>query len=1057
MMRVLISLSAVVLLLTSAMHGDEKAVKTMAKLEYNRDVRPILAENCFACHGPDSAARKGGLRLDQRENALKKKAIVPGKTAESELVARLHSGDSEEVMPPPSSHKKLTDIQKKTLERWIAEGAEYQSHWSLIAPKRPALPPVKNTAWVKNPIDAFVLAELERQKLKPAAEADRRTLARRVSFDLTGLPPSPDDVAAFVNDTAPNAYEKYVDKLLTSVHWGEHRGRYWLDYSRYADTHGIHFDNYREMWSYRDWVIKAFNKNMPFDQFTTEQIAGDLLPNATLDQRIATGFSRNNITTNEGGAIDEEYLVLYARDRTETFGQVYFGMTTGCAVCHDHKFDPFSMKDFYSLSAFFNNTTQRAMDGNIKDTPPVMVVPLDSDRERWQAISKDVKDVQARIEERKVKVKPEFDKWLTETRASDQYRKIPTEKLHFQALLAEGAGSSTTALVNGQLRLLTSTKALTWEAGQLADKALKSKSDMQLSVEDAGDFDTSDSFSFGGWVNPDRIRGFAAILSRMDEGNSYRGWDLWIDEGKVGTHIVSKWMDDALKVMSNNAIPAKQWSHVFVTYDGSAKEQGVKIYINGVLQESRQIQVNNLKGSIKTKVPLRIGRRSNGATLNNHGLQDLRVYQRALSAAEVEALRQSSRTAWVLSKPADKRTDAEKNDIFTWWLPTLDAGFRELISRQQKLQQEEAAIKGRGTVAHVMQEKPSEAMAYMLKRGEYDKRLDKVTPDTPKMLPTMPSDLPRNRVGLAKWLLQPDQPLTARVTVNRFWQEVFGNGLVRSSGDFGISGEQPSHPELLDWLAVEFRESGWDVKKFFKMLVMSNTYRQAAVVTPEKLEKDPANKWLSRGPRFRMDAEMVRDNALAVSGLLVRKIGGPSVKPYQPEGVWEAVAMDVSNTRIYKKDSGDNLYRRGIYTFWKRAAPPASLDIFNAPNRETCAVKRERTNTPLQALVTLNDIQYVEAARHLATLTLKAKSTTDERLNALGERLLSRPWKAEERAIIEKSLSELKVFYEKNEADAKKLITVGDSKPDDKLDAKELAAWTMLCNQLLNLDEVLNK
>lgn len=1051
----LLSLLSAVFLITCAMQASDKPVAQ--KLEYNRDIRPILAENCFACHGPDSAARKGGLRLDMRDQAIKKKALIPGKLKESELVARLHTADGDELMPPPNSHKKLTDAQKKMLEQWIEQGAEYQSHWSLIAPTRPAIPTVKNKDWQKNPIDAFVMEQLEKLKLSPAPEADRRTLARRLSFDLTGLPPAPEDVAAFVNDTAANAYEKYVDKLLASVHWGEHRGRYWLDYSRYADTHGIHFDNYREMWSYRDWVIKAFNGNMPFDQFTKEQIAGDLLPNATLDQRIATGFSRNNITTNEGGAIDEEYNVLYARDRTETFGQVYFGMTTGCAVCHDHKFDPFSMKDFYSLSAFFNNTTQRAMDGNIKDTPPIMVVPLDQDRTRWEALSKDVKDVQTQVEDRKKIARPEFDKWLTAGKASEHFRKTPLEKLHFQALLAEGTGNSISALFEGQQRQLTSGKALNWESGQLADKALRAKSDMELSLDEAGDFDTKDSFSFGGWVKPERNTGMAAILSRMDESNNYRGWDFWIEEGRVGTHIVSKWMDDALKVVSANSIPGKAWSHVFVTYDGSAKAEGVKIYINGVLQETRQIQANGLKGTIKTKVPLRIGRRSNGGTLNNHGLQDLRIYQRVLSEQEVDTLKNASRTAWVLSKPADKRTDAEKNDIFTWWLPSRDEAFKKLVEKQKQLVQEEAAIKGRGTVAHVMQEKTTEPMAYTLKRGEYDKRQDLVKPDTPKMLPAMSSSLPRNRVGLAEWLLQPDQPLTARVTVNRFWQEVFGNGLVRSSGDFGISGDQPTHPELLDWLAVEFRESGWAVKKFFKLMVMSNTYRQAATVTPEKVEKDPSNKWLSRGPRFRMDAEMVRDNALAVSGLLVRKIGGPSVKPYQPEGVWEAVAMDVSNTRNYVADKGDKLYRRGIYTFWKRAAPPASLDIFNAPNRETCTVKRERTNTPLQALVTLNDIQFVEAARHLATHAIKAGKTNDERLEYIAQRLLSRSFKADEKKIVSASLNELSVFYQKNEADAKKLIGVGESKADASLPAQELASWTMLCNELMNLDEVLNK
>lgn len=1032
-------------------------VNAEEKLEYNRDIRPILADNCFACHGPDSAARKGNLRLDQRELAIKKKAIKPGDVAGSEMIERIITADTSDLMPPPESHKKLTDQQKAMLKKWIEQGAEYQSHWSLIAPKRPDIPTVKNSRWIRNPIDAFVLAELEKQKLKPSPEADRRTLARRVSFDLTGLPPAPEDVAAFVNDKSVNAYEKYVDKLLSSVHWGEHRGRYWLDYSRYADTHGIHFDNYREMWSYRDWVIKAFNKNMPFDQFTTEQLAGDLLPNATLDQRIATGFSRNNITTNEGGAIDEEYLVLYARDRTETLGQVYFGMTTGCAVCHDHKYDPFSMKDFYSLSAFFNNTSQRAMDGNIKDTPPIIVVPLDADRPRWEALSQELKKIDADIAERKNAARPDFDKWLAASKPTDFYKTMPVNGLHFQTLLAEGAGNSITALLHGQLRHITSGKNLAWEAGHLAEKALKARTDMELQFEDAGDFDTQQPFSFGAWVNPQRTTGYAAIISRMDEANHYRGWDLWIEDGKIGTHIVSKWMTDALKVVTSNAVQPKTWSHIFVTYDGSGKAEGVKLYINGVLQEARQVTANSLKGSIKTTVPLRIGRRTGGAALANHGVQDIRIYDRVITASEVDTIKQAGRTAWIVNMPADKRNDAEKNEVFTWWLPSKDQAFKSLIEKHSALKQEEAAIKGRGTVAHVMQEKPEQAMAYILKRGEYDKRSEPVKPGTPAMLPPMPEKFPRNRLGLAQWLLQADQPLTARVTVNRFWQEVFGNGLVRTSGDFGISGEVPSHPELLDWLAVEFRESGWDVKKFFKMLVMSNTYRQSAHFTPEQLEKDPSNKWLSRGPRFRMDAEMVRDNALAVSGLLVRKIGGPSVKPYQPIGVWEAVAMIGSNTRDYKADKGENLYRRGMYTFWKRAAPPASLDIFNAPNRETCAVKRERTNTPLQALVTLNDVQFVEAARHLATNAMKAAKTSDERLEFISLRLLSRSFKPEEKKVIESSLKELTEFYQKNEADAKSLVAVGESKVDASLSPQELAAWTMLCNELMNLDEVLNK
>jgi hypothetical protein len=1037
---------------------DGPPVLASDKLEYNRDIRPILSENCFACHGTDSAARKGGLRLDQRDSALKKKAIIPGKVDESELVKRILSEDTLELMPPPESHKTLTPKQKQLLKDWIAQGGEYQAHWSLITPKRPAAPTVKNKTWVRNPIDAFVLAELEKRNLAPAPEADRRVLARRVSFDLTGLPPLPADVDAFVADKSPDAYERYVDKLLASPNWGEHRGRYWLDYARYADTHGIHMDNFREMWAYRDWVIKAFNRNQPFDQFTTEQLAGDLLPNPTLEQRVATGFNRCNITTSEGGAIDEEYLVLYARDRTETFGQVYLGLTAGCAVCHDHKFDPLPMRDFYSLSAFFNNTTQRAMDGNIKDTPPVVVVPIDADRPRWDAISKDLATLNGQIEERKKLARGSFDKWLQETKATHVYRNNPTQGLKFQALLAEGAGNTLTALVHGQLRQATAANPLAWETGKTADKAWKTSTKDDIAFDDAGDFDTKQPFSYGAWVYLNRIGGFSALMARMDDGNHYRGWDLWQEDGRVGTHIVSKWMDDALKVTTASPIPAKVWTHVLVTYDGSAKAAGVKIYVNGVEQLSRNILVDKLQGSIKTPVPLKLGRRHNSAQSPSVGLQDARIYDRVLTGTEAEAIMQTARIGYILAKPTDKRTDVEKNEIFTWWLPTQDEQFRGLIAQQKMLGQEEQTLKARGTVAHVMNERSGEPTAYILKRGEYDKRLDLVKADTPKMLPGLPAELPRNRMGLAKWLCSPEHPLMARVTVNRFWQEIFGTGIVRSSGDFGVSGEMPSHPELLDWLAVEFRESGWDTKKFFKLIVTSNTYRQAATTTPEKLEKDPANRFYSRGPRFRMDAEMVRDNALAVSGLLVRKLGGPSVKPYQPDGVWEAVAMNESNTKSYKREQGDKLYRRSLYTFWKRSAPPASMDIFNAPNRETCTVRRERTNTPLQALATLNDVQHLEAARVLAQDAIKHGGEKPEgRIEFLGRRLLARPFTAEELKIIHTSLQDLHTHYDANQEDAKKLITIGESKPDATIPPNVLASWTMVANQLMNLDEVLNK
>ncbi len=523
-----------------------------------------------------------------------------------------------------------------------------------------------------------------------------------------------------------------------------------------------------------------------------------------------------------------------------------------------------------------------------------------------------------------------------------------------------------------------------------------------------------------------------------------------------GTHIISKWPTDAIKVVAGPRVRPNEWHHVFISYDGSGKAGGVKIYVDGAVQTNRNVTQDNLRSTIRTKVPLKLAQRNTASRVDHVLVQDLRIYKKALSATEVERLMHGTRAAWLASAP--KRTPAQTNELFSWWLAAEDKSYQEAVAVVERLTQEEAAIKARGTTAYVMQERMSKPGAFVLFRGDYDKRRDPVEPATPSILPPMSPDLPRNRLGFAKWLLRPDHPLTARVTVNRFWQELFGTGLVRTSGDFGAAGELPSHPELLDWLAVEFRDKDWDVRRFFKLMVTSATYRQAALVTPEKHEKDPANTWLSRGPRFRMDAEMVRDYALAASGLLVEKIGGPSVKPYQPDGVWEAVAMDVSNTRNYRRDSGDKLYRRSMYTFWKRAAPPASMEIFNAPNRETCAVRRERTNTPLQALVTLNDPQFVESARYLAQRALtEGGDKVETRLDFMARRLLARSFTAEERKVIDQMLGELLAHYKSQPAEAKKLLTVGETKPAPTLEPATLAAWTMLANSLMNLDEVLNK
>jgi mono/diheme cytochrome c family protein len=1023
---------------------------------YNHDIRPILFENCFACHGPDSASRKGDLRLDKREAAVESGAIEPGKPDESEMLRRMLSDDPDEQMPPPSSHKKVTKEQRETIRRWIEAGANYEPHWSLIAPKRPTPPTVKNPAWVRNPIDNFILAALEAKGLTPAEEADRRTLARRLSLDLTGLPPAPDVVERFVADESMDAYEKLVDYFLRSPQWGEHRGRYWLDAARYADTHGIHFDNYREVWIYRDWVINAFNKNMPFDQFTIEQLAGDLLPNATLDQKIASGFNRCNITTSEGGAINEEYLVLYTRDRTETFGQVWLASTVGCAVCHDHKFDPVSQKEFYELSAFFNNTTQAAMDGNIKDTPPVLKVPMPADRARMASIDGDIAAAKQKVEERKTAARSDFDAWQASTGGESLAKSVPVDSMHFIAALSEGSGRSAKVTVEGAARDVSLAESTSWHSGPTSDKALRTQG-TAAEFSDVGDFDKDQAFSVAAWIKLQPNDAAGAIAARMDNTKDYRGWDLWAQSRRVGTHIIHAWPNDALKVVGKNQLPGNQWTHVAVTYDGTGKAAGVKIYYNGELQETL-VENDNLKSTIRTDVPFKIGQRHTDGPLPNVTLQDLRIYKRALTPGEAQSLAKLARFAGILAKPVDQRSDTEKNDLYSWWLQNYDVPFQDAASAVTKIEQEKAAIEARATVASVMNERNAAAEAYILFRGDYDKRRDLVKPNTPAALPAWADDLPRNRLGLAKWVLRDDQPITSRVTVNRYWQEVFGEGLVRTAGDFGIAGELPSNQELLDWMAVEFRESGWDIKKFFKLIVMSSTYRQAAIATPEKLEKDRDNRLLSRGPRFRMDAEMVRDYALASSGLLVQKLGGPSVKPYQPEGVWEAVAMIGSNTRDYRPDTGENLYRRSMYTFWKRAAPPASMEIFNAPNRETCAVDRDRTNTPLQAMTTLNDPQFIEAARRLAERALKEGGDSDDtKIDYIAKRLLSRSLSEMELVIVRGSLGQLSTYYQQQAEDAKKLIAVGESKADATIEPAKLAAWTMLVNQLMNLDEVLNK
>ncbi len=781
-------------------------------------------------------------------------------------------------------------------------------------------------------------------------------------------------------------------------------------------------------------------------------------PTQRLTSRLRPAFNRCNITTNEGGIIDEEYKVLYARDRTETTSAVWLALTTGCAVCHDHKFDPIHKKDFYSLSAFFNNTTQPVRDGNVANNPPIVVVPLPHERDRYKELGPLLAQSQQAVDQAKAEAKKAFDTEPQRVVAAEILAGLPSDGLAVQALLSEGNGNAVGVMVNGQLQVRTDNSPLEWAEGHIAPQALliSEKSNVQLQhVEVPFEFDTPFTYSAWIYLTKDNITG--AVIAKMDVNTDYRGFDLYVEGGRVGGHLIHKWQENALKVTTQNALPKERWHHVTLTYDGKAKAEGLKIYVNGELRTDRQVTADKLSGTIKTEVPLRIGARSVATQASGTRVNDVRLYGRQLAADEVQRLAINTRVGYLAQLPRASLKPADLDDLFAYWLANFAPGYNESLAAHRALQGEEKAIRDRGTVAHVMQERNEEAEAFILERGEYDQRRDRVTAETPHSLPPMASDLPKNRLGLAKWLVSPEHPLTARVTVNRFWQEVFGTGLVATSGDFGISGQLPSHPELLDWLAVEFREKGWDVKQLIRSFVCSATYRQSAQTTEQKLAVDPANRLMSRGPRFRMDAEMVRDYALASAGLLSTKIGGPSVKPYQPDGVWEAVAMTPSNTRFYKRDSGESLYRRSMYTFWKRSAPPASMDIFNAPSRETCTVRRERTNTPLQALATLNDPQLIEAARHLAARAIESASDLELRIDFMAMRLLARKLEPNEREIIDGSLKSLLAHYQAQPNAANELLHVGESPVQDKLNPSELAAFTMLANELMNLDEVVTK
>jgi hypothetical protein len=1022
-------------------------------VSYNNQIGPILSEHCFRCHGPDSASRKPKkhpLRLDRADFAYEarddgKPVIIKGDPDASELVRRI-TATNDEVMPPASEQKQLGAAEVVLIKQWISQGGKYEKHWSLIPPVSPTVP-ADGAGWARNPIDHFVARKLNQNGLASNAEEEKARLYRRLSFDLTGLPPRRRELEKFVLDNSGQAYEEAVDRMLASEASAEQFTRLWLDAVRYADTQGIHLDYARSIWPYRDWVLAAYKSNMPFDRFTIEQIAGDMLPGATQQQKIASGYDRLLETTSEGGAIPEEYAAVYAKDRVDTTAAAWLGLTVGCATCHDHKFDPITTRDFYSLTAFFRNNTSSILDGPNGNNAPTLFLPAHKDIEHWKELEPAIEKARKAVADRKAELGPVFTNWLAAA-ASNLVVQPITVKPALVLPLTQSNG-----LCVGDDR----GTRIQWKAGGEGKEGPFGPAPMLTNgaaVEDAAfTVRRHGQASYGAFIYVEGSPN-GSVISRMNVATNFRGWDLFLSDGRPTVHIIDQFPKTTLKITDDDSLESGRWHHLMAVFDGRRTgADAVALYVDGT-KAAVEVNNNNLGPDIAANVPLRLGGRStnSGPAENISGrvfLQDVRFYNKALTAEEVGRLA----LAGLARGPAMAKTEALE-DLY---IAAYDRPIRKLAARVAALESEKEELRKRGATTLITEEKTNKPVAHILLRGNYTTEGDEVSATTPAALPPMAPDAPRNRLGLARWIMSREDPLVARVTVNRLWAQLFGTGIVETTEDFGVMGARPTDQDLLDWLAVEFMNSGWDFRHIVKTIVMSATYRQSESVSPEKLEKDPLNRLLSRGPHVRLDAEEIRDQALDVSGLLVNKAGGPPVKPYQPEGVWEAVAMKQSDTRFYKEDAGPSLYRRSLYTFWKRTAPPPSMDILNAPSRETFCTRRERTDTPLQALVTLNDTQFVEAARQLATRAIVSTVTFDSRLNKIAEALLARPLFPAERAEMRKTEQHFLSYYESHPGDARALVSVGESAPDPRIVPADLAAWTLVASEVLNLDESLTK
>lgn len=1016
------------------------------QIRYNRDVRPILSDKCFQCHGPDSAKREADLRLDVRDEAVTAKAIIPGDTKRSGILKRIHETDPEEVMPPPDFPRQLTTGEKDILARWIEQGAEYEPHWAFTPLPASVAVPAAGNDWANGEIDRFIASRLDLEKLKPSPAATSERWFRRASFDLTGMPPSSVELDAFLADKQPGAKERAVDRLLASPKYGEKMAVDWLDVARYADSFGYQSDLDTQAWPYRDWVISAFNQNLPWDQFITWQLAGDLLPNPTREQMLATTFNRIHRKTQEGGSVEAEFRQEGISDRVHTFGTAFLALTFECTRCHDHKYDPLTMRDYYSMGAFFNSIDEWGLlhgSGSIQPNPTLLLTTPEQDKqiaERKQQVAEAEKALAAKISEREAA----FQTWLTSptAEASDLSGSYDFERREGETF-ANSAKPDLPAKTNAHNKTVAGFKG----------EALSFTGDDALSLGNHGVSHQEDGFSVAFRIKPGE-QSKRAVIFHNSQGYDpgYNGFELLLEDGRLRWMAAREWPGCCIAVRSKETIPVNEWTHVCVTYDGSSRAAGLKFYLNGN-EAPVEIVRDQLTRNCGSASAFTFGERVRDNGFRNGAVDDIRIYQRPVTPIEVAALNSEKPLAECITATARDATGLEK--LRAYFASAVDpetrAASQNLKSAHRSLRQAIDPVRE----IPVMREMAEPRPAYVLSRGDYTQATgDPLARAVPVALPPFPKDQPINRLGLARWLTAPEHPLTARVQVNRVWQQFFGRGLVATTENFGLQGELPSHPELLDWLARDFVSHGWDVKRLCKMIVLSSSYGQDSKVPAELRKKDPANILLARGPVKRLSGEQLRDQALALSGLLHPEIGGPPVKPYLPDSAtWRVLNNFLPD---YVRDKAPNIYRRSLYTYWRRTAPPPGMLAFDVPGREVCTVRRQQTNTPLQPLVTLNDPQFVEAARGMAIRMIReggADFTT--RVKWLFRETLDREATEEELRILAELHSEQGGIFTMEPAKAEAFLKFGDLPPPPDIPPVDLAAATVIASALLNLDETI--